>query len=214
MSEAPAGRFLMPLSEYNRIYQVAHGTIGDVGDAQRACMFFNAFGAYVLSKHYKIPARVVAGAFGLCVSDRPDVAFFGHHTDNRLSSSSDGFHMWVQTETHIVDFMAPIFPEVFGGLLPDRQLPRKMLQRLIATEAAGASSLVATGDFVTFPDPDLTDQLVDNFFKRPANGDLMMVAEAWFGSRRAKQKRSFSMQNDLGEVYELALPATVATGAW
>jgi hypothetical protein len=42
----------------------------------------------------------------------------------------------------------------------------------------------------------------------------MTVAEAWFGSRRAKQKRSCSMQNDLGEVYELALPATVATGAW
>jgi hypothetical protein len=33
VSEAPAVRFLVPLSEYNRIYQVAHGTIGDLGDA-------------------------------------------------------------------------------------------------------------------------------------------------------------------------------------
>ena len=51
-------------------------------------------------------------------------------------------------------------------------------------------------------------------FDRPANGDLMMVAAAWFGTRLGKQKSTFKMQNDLGEVYDLRLPSSVATGAW
>lgn len=214
MTENATRRFLIPLSHYNRIYQVAHGTIVDIGDPQRACMFFNSFGAYVLSKHYRIPARVVAGAFGLCVGDRPDIAYFGNQADGRLSSSDGGFHMWVQTQTHIMDFMAPIFPKVFAGLLPGQPLPRKMLQRPISSEAEGPSDLRAIGDFVTLPDMALTEQLVENFLRKPANADLLMVAEAWFGSPRAKQKRAFAMQNDLGETYALSLPNTAASGSW
>lgn len=209
-----ARRFLLPLSEYNRIYQVAHGTIGDIGSAERACMFFNTFGAYVLSKHYRIPARVVAGAFGLCVGGNPDVLFFGNQTDGQLVSSPDGFHMWVLTETHVVDFMAPIFPEAFAHHLGGLKVPRKMLQRHISTEAARVDDLQTVGDFITLPDPDLTEQLVDRFFDKAANGDLIKVAAAWFGSRSGRQKSSFKMQNDLGEVYDLTLPKTIATGSW
>lgn len=214
MVQKQSQRLLLPLSEYNRIYQVARGTIGDIANVERACMFFNSFGAYVLSKHYKIPARVVAGAFGLCVSDKPDVLFFGHQADGRLSSSSDGFHMWVQTETHIIDFMAPIFPEAFAAQTAALAVPRKMLQRSKATEANSVAELSAVGDFITLPDPHLTEELIDRLFDRPANGDLMMVAAAWFGTRLGKQKSTFKMQNDLGEVYDLRLPSSVATGAW
>jgi hypothetical protein len=204
----------MPLSDYNRIYQVARGTIRDIGNAERACMFFNSFGAYVLSKHYRIPARVVAGAFGLCVGDTPDVLFFGRQDEGRLVSSSDGFHMWVQTETHIIDFMAPIFPETFAHLAGGLTLPRKMLQRPITTEVQSVTGLQAVGDFITLPEPDLTKSLVDGFFAKAANEDLLRVAETWYGSRLGKQKPSFKMQNDLGEVYDLSLPRSVATGAW
>ncbi len=140
--------------------------------------------------------------------------FFGHQEDGRLFASSDGFHMWVQTETHIIDFMAPIFPETFAHLAGGLTLPRKMLQRPITTEAQSVTGLQAVGDFITLPDPDLTTSLVDGFFAKPANEDLLRVAEAWFGSRLGKQKPRLKMQNDLGEVYDLSLPRSVATGAW
>jgi hypothetical protein len=96
------------------------------------------FGAYVLNKHYKTPARAVAAAFALCVGDGPDVAFFGEKNNGRLGSSEDRFHMWIQRKTHIVDFMAPIFPppEVFAGIRTGVSIPRKMLQRPISTEDA------------------------------------------------------------------------------
>lgn len=207
-------RFLLPLSEYNRIYQVAHGVLKDVGKVERACIFFATFGAYVLSKHYKIPARAVGGAFAVCVGDGPDVAFFGKENDGRLGTSEDGFHMWVQTETHIVDFMAPVFPEAFAGLEPNVAIPRKMLQRPISSEAEHLGDLVKPGQFITFPDPDLTERLIDNFVSKPVNGDLIHIAETWFGSRGAKQKTRFAMQDDLKNVLSLSLPGTVAIGSW
>lgn len=41
-------KFLLTLSEYNRIHQVARGVIEGLGTAERSCIFFAVFGAYIL----------------------------------------------------------------------------------------------------------------------------------------------------------------------
>jgi|EndMetStandDraft_3_1072993.scaffolds.fasta_scaffold01291_9 hypothetical protein len=107
--------FLFPLSEYNRVYQVAHGVLKGVPDAkaEKACIFFAAFGGFVLNQKYKINARVVGGAFSLCIGEG-DVAVFGRLEDGRLTSALDAFHMWLQTETHVID--APSISNVSPSL--------------------------------------------------------------------------------------------------
>lgn len=207
-------KFQIPLADYNRIHQVAHGVLSDIANVERACVFFACFGAMMLSKHYKIPARVVAGAFGLCAADKPDVLFFGKIKDGEIASAADGFHMWIQTKSHIIDFMAPIYQEAFSTVRPDLTIPRRMLQRPIITEAKRAAQLNKTGDFITYPDLQLTDLLVDNFLNHPDGPDLIRVAEEWFGSRKRAQTKSFSMLNDLGEVLRLTLPQTTARTSW
>lgn len=207
-------KFLLTLSEYNRIHQVARGVIEGLGTAERSCIFFAVFGAYILETRYKIPATAVAGNLALCVGDEPKVAFFGRDEGGRIVADSDGFHMWVQTETHIIDFMAPIFPESFAGLLGNTAIPRKMLQRPIESEADDLDSLHAVGDFITLPSRELTHALLEKFGKRPANSDLIHVAETWFGTSKGKQLPTFAMINDLGQVTNLKLPTKVATGSW
>lgn len=207
-------KFLLTLSEYNRIHQVARGVIEGVGTAERSCIFFAVFGAYILETRYRIPATAVAGNFALCVSDEPKVAFFGRDEDGRMVADSDGFHMWVQTETHVIDFMAPLFPESFTAFMGDTVIPRKMLQRPIDTEASNLDSLNATGDFITLPSSELTHALLEKFGNRPANSDLIHVAETWFGTPKGKQRPTFAMINDLGEVTNLKLPANAAIGSW
>lgn len=207
-------KFLLPLDQYNRIHQVAHGVLEQVATVERACVFFACFGSYLLNKHYRIPATAVAGAFALCVNDRQQGVFFGKDKNGAFNSSDDGFHMWIQTKTHIIDFMAPIFPECFAPVDPTIAVPRRMLQRPIGTEAASTANLKRPGDFVTFPNPELSEALTDNFLGRAANTDLLMVGEAWFGSPRARQQPSFAMVNDEGQVHRLSLPGTRATGAW
>ncbi len=168
----------------------------------------------VLSKHYKIKAQAVAGGFALCVNAQPQVAFFGQAADGRVVTSSTGFHMWVQTETHIIDFMAPIFPEAFADTDPPLSVPRRMLQRLMATEATDLNTLVAPGDFFTLPDPELTETLIDAFLGRDMDRDLLLVAEAWFGNRRQPQKKTFQMTDSDGLIFDLSLPRTIAWGSW
>jgi Protein of unknown function (DUF2026) len=204
-------RFLVPLSDYNRIHQVAHGVAKAFGGAEKGCVFFAICGAYILEKHYRIAARPVAGGFALQISDA-EIAFFGEDRGDHIVTSADGFHMWVQTETHVIDFMAPIFTETFA----ERQItvPRRMFQRPINSEASSLASLDKTGDFFTFGDAELTHTLLLNFLSRPGRGDLVEVVDTWFGSRRKPQKKTIQMGDDGGEIYNLSLASTAATGAW
>lgn len=208
-------KFLLPLSEYNRIYQVAHGVLRGVPDAtpEKACLFFAAFGGYVLNQKYKIKASVVAGAFTFCVSEG-DVAVFGRLDDDQLVSGPDAFHMWLQTETHIIDFMAPIYREAFSEHPAAASLPRRMMQRLLKDEAESPEMLKHAGDFRFYPDTELTEQLLDNFLRRPVNADLLQVAIAWYGKRSGKQASSFAMADEKGRPTRLSLADTIATGSW
>lgn len=207
-------KFLMPISEYNRIHRVAHGVLRDVADVERACIFFATFGSLLLNQHYNIAARPVAGVLALCVSDKPDVACFGEQEGNQLISNSNAFHMWVQTETHIIDFMAPIFPEAFAKHKLNTTIPRLMLQKKITEEVASYMELAKLGDFLTLPNPNLTEALLENFFRKPGNSDLLQVGAKWFGRRSAKQKSTMVMQNDLGEIYNLRLSSNSASSSW
>jgi len=55
--------------------------------------------------------------------------------------------------------------------------------------------------------------LLDKFGKRPANPDLINVAETWFGTPKGMQAPTFAMINDVGQVTNLKLPANIATGS-
>ena len=44
--------FLLTLSEYNRIHQVARRVIEGLGTAERSCIFFTVLGAYILETRY------------------------------------------------------------------------------------------------------------------------------------------------------------------
>jgi hypothetical protein len=206
-------KFLFPLGEYNRIYQVAHGVLKGVPEAaaEKACLFFASFGGYVLNQSYKINARVVGGAFTICLGEG-DVAVFGKLEEGQLESGPDAFHMWLQTETHIVDFMAPIYREAFIG--QHAAVPRKMMQRQLKEEAASPDVLKGPGDFRYYPNPELTDQLLNGFLGRRVNADLLNVAIAWYGKHRSKQASTFAMRDENGEVSRLSLPDTIALGSW
>ncbi|MGN6357449.1 MAG: DUF2026 family protein [Novosphingobium sp.] len=208
------GKFLLTLPEYNRIHQVAHGVIKEVGFVEKACTFFAIFGSYVLNKHYGIASRPVAGGFSLCVADGPRCLIYGREVDDKFVWDGDGFHMWVQTATHVIDFSAPIYPEAFAEAQPDVAIPRKMLQKQMVDEKQSIAELSAIGEFISFPDPELSEELTDRFLHRPTNTDLLNVADKWFGSRRAKQRPSLAMGSNDGQIVRLALPAIAARGAW
>ena len=207
-------KFALTLAEYNRVHQIIHGTLKEEGTVERGCTFFSIVGSYLLNKHFGIPARAVAGGFALCVAEGPKCIIYGKDKGGKFTWGNDGFHMWVQTDAHIIDFMAPIYAESFAIAQPDIEIPRKMFQRPKEDEKDELDDVGRIGDFITFPDPDLSEMLIDHFLSRPVNTDLLQIAEVWFGNRRAKQRPTLTIGSNDGLVRELALPTTIARGAW
>ena len=203
----------LTLPEYNRIYEIIYSVLEGRANAPFACMFFAAAGALILNKHYKIPARTVAGAFLLCADPAPSVISIAKNEDGMVTSGRDGFHMWVQTETHVIDFMAPVFNEAIKGKGYPGTVPRKMFQRPLSLEAVSIDELHAPGDYFTMPNIDLTDELVDSLFDRPAKVDLLNAVDRWF-KKYPKKLDDLSLLNDLGEVHRLILSAPRISGAW
>lgn len=211
--KASSPKLQLTLPEYNRIYEIIYSVLEGRAHTPFACMFFSAAGALVLNKHYKIPARAIAGAFLLCTDPTPSVISIAKNEDGMVTSDRDGFHMWVQTETHVIDFMAPIFNESIEGKGYPSSVPRKMFQRPLSVESESIGELHAPGDYFTMPNIELTNELVDLLFDRAVNVDLLNAVDRWF-KKHPKKVDDLSLLNDLGEVHKLTLSAPPISGAW
>jgi hypothetical protein len=211
--KAAAPKLQLTLPEYGRIYEVIYSVLEGRANTPFACIFFASAGALILNKHYKIPARALAGAFLLCTDPAPSAISIAKNEDGKVTSDRDGFHMWVQTETHVIDFMAPIFNESIAGKGYPNSVPRKMFQRPLSAEAESIDELSAPGDYFTMPNIELTGELVDSLLDRPTNVDLLNAVDRWF-KKYPKKLEDLSLLNDLGEVHKLALSAPRISGAW
>jgi hypothetical protein len=203
----------LTLPEYNRIYEIIYSVLDGRANTPFACMFFSAAGALILNKYYRIPARAVAGAFLLCTNSAPSVISIAKNEDGMVTSSRDGFHMWVQTKTHVIDFMAPIFNDSIEGKGYPSSVPRKMFQRPLSTEVKSIDEMYVPGDYLTMPNIELTDELVDSLFDRAESVDLLNAVDRWF-KKYPKKLDELSLLDELGEVHKLTLCAPQITGAW
>lgn len=211
-AKAAPPKLQLTLPEYGRIYEVIYSVLEGRANTPFACMFFAAAGALILNKHYRIPARAVAGAFILCTDSAPSVISIAKNEDGMITSARDGFHMWVQTETHVIDFMAPIFNESIAGKgYPS--VPRKMFQRPLSAEAESIDGLHMPGDYFTMPNIELTDELVDSLFDRAGNVDLLNAVDRWF-EKHPKKMDDLCLMDDLGKIHPLNLSAPAVSGAW
>ncbi len=206
-------KLLLTLPEYGRIYKVIHSILEGRANTPHACMFFAIAGTMILKKHYNIPACPVAGAFLLCVNEVPSVFCIAKQGDGIVTSDRDGFHFWVQTEHHVIDFMAPIFTESDQGKGHGITVPRKMFQRLISEEADSIDSLAKPGDYFTLPNPELTEEFIGDFFERDPDTDLLLACDRWF-KKHPKKLNDMALLDDLGKMHKLVLAAPAISGAW
>lgn len=211
--KASTPKLQLTLPEYRRIYEVIYSVLDGRADTPYACTFFAITGAFILKEHYKIAARPVAGGFLLCVDPTPSVLSIAKNEDGMITSALDGFHVWVQTETHVIDFMAPIFEESAKGKGSPRPVPRKMFQRPFSTESESIDALRAPGDYFTLPNIELTNERVQSFMNRPSRMDLLEAANRWF-KKYPKKLDDLSLMDDLGNIHQLKLSAPPISGAW
>ena len=174
---------LPPLSReaYERVYRVLYATLDPTARVEVACLAFAIGGAAILNERHGIKAGVVAGAAIYYVDGRRNsAATFGHFVNHRLASSPKHFHCWVETQSHAIDFMAPIFRESMASAGHPFAVPRRMFQRPLSAMATSLDDLGNEGDFALQPDPALTARLIDDFFERENRIDWLTACLNWY----------------------------------
>lgn len=204
------GQNPLTAQEYERIYQVIHAVLEDRANTPHACMFFAIAGSFILNKHHTIAARPVAGAFLLCVDPTPSVLSICKDKGNTIGCDQNNFHMWVQTEHHIIDFIAPLFLDSVQARF---DIPRQMFLRRQESETPSIDGLSSPGDFYTWPDPDLSEHLVNTFMDRPNHVDLLLAIDAWYKPYPAPLAEMALLDN-YGKVEPLRIVAPRVDGAW
>lgn len=202
----------LPLSadEYERIFQVIHAVLDTRANTPHACWFFAIAGSFILNKYHEIPARPVAGAFVICVDEAPSVISIGKNEGRNISWDKDNFHMWIQTKSHVIDFMAPIFRESVQSRL---DVPRRMFQRSLDSESTSLEDISMPGDFYTMPDPDLTKEFINDFMENAGKVDLLQAIDVWY-KPYPQQLKKMALLDNHGKQEPLEIVAPRVQGAW
>lgn len=205
---------LLPLVDYQRIYQVIYSVLqaSEIATTHRACIFFAGAGALILREHYGLRATFSAGAMAMMVDEETArVAAYGRIEEARFVSDKQAFHAWVECDGWLIDFMAPIMGVALRESGHDWQIPRLMLQKPLAAAKAAVEDIQHVGDFVVHHDRSLAQSLVaaqsDQF------EDLLTVCLAWF-RRPPKSLNRIAMADSRGARTTLAVNAPLIDGVW
>jgi hypothetical protein len=196
-------------------YQTIHRIVSSIGDvfshgAGISCQFYNVNGAYILSKALKIKARPVMGAAFIWLKDGQDgMLTFAEIDNNGYTSTPNGFHCWIETDTHYIDFTAPEYSIALG-----QDVPQKMFQKQKSDMATSIDSFKNAGDFLFIKNESLTNHLLARMGASPASSDLAMICADWYKMHKKKNIQSMSVINDLGEVVSVNLKRCNLESSW
>jgi hypothetical protein len=208
----------LPLLDYERIASTIYSVLAaEKGDIHKACLFFGIAGTAILKQYYnKKEAKVVAGAALYRVgAGSNDVLALAQPTVDGFSSSGDGFHCWVEVDGgRVLDFQAPLFPEMLQEAGRRIACPRRMFQRSLVDQATSPEQLRKPGDFLYLPNYELTESLLVGFRQRLAYTDLVGIMANWFRKPPKRMQGAIGVANARGEVKEVLLRRLELSGAW
>jgi hypothetical protein len=217
---AKAQKLALTLPDYQRMHRVIASVLNSVeANTPRACLFFAVAGAFLIETIHKRPARPVGGAAFYRVDDKTGfvMAFGRLETEDSLtvvSSDDKAFHCWIESEGMAIDLMSPIFQESVWSGGRKEVVPRKMFQRSLSAMAHSPHALESEGDFFFQRDPELSQQLLNGFMAKPANGDLVRVCEYWYRPHPKAIQPAMQMGSDDGSVRDIKLGPVDLIGAW
>jgi Protein of unknown function (DUF2026) len=212
--EIMARQLLLPLPDYQRIYQVIYSVLeaSDIALTHRACIVFAAVGTMILRDQYGLPATISAGCMALMVDEqKANVVIYGREEDGVFVNDERAFHAWVDCDGWLIDFMAPIMGVSLQEDGRDWHVPRWMLQKPLTDRKARIGEIQHLGEFFLRHDRSLTESLIDG--QSVLSGDLMKVCLAWF-RRPPKRLKDIALADSHGPAKTLVVRAPSIDGVW
>ncbi len=205
---------VITLKQYEDIYRI----LSSVGEhfshgAGNSCQFYNVNGSFLLSTILKIEARPVMGAAFIRLNDNGDALSFAEREGNKYFSSSKGFHCWIETRDHYIDFTSPEYRE--SNLEIDGStVPRSMFQKPKSTMSKDQFALLNPGDYFFSVNKELTNKLLSQVMSSPAAQDLANICCDWYRNYNKIKIDTLEVMNDLGEITSIKLRTSNLESAW
>ncbi|WFS23933.1 DUF2026 family protein [Rhizobium rhododendri] len=201
---------LITQTNYERIYKTINSLLLNEGsDPSVACIFFTAFGGWILKQHFGIDTRPQGGLAAYRLDD--DVLIFGEKTENGFTGDGEGFHCWLEADGWVIDFMAPAWPQLKNTPF---QIPAKMFQKRKSDMSESLDGLSKSGDFFLAASGHSTMKHMQIVTSRPAYGDLADIASLWFQKHPKKMRSEIAVGDSKGKVKNVLLTGNRLVGTW
>ncbi len=208
---------LLPLRDFQRIFQVLHGMVLYEGlDPAKSCMFFNVIGAAILNKHYGLEANPVVGAVAFCLDHTNEVILaFGDEVDGTLTTSKakGSFHCWVEVEGWLIDFSSPLYREILFSIGVVNRCGRKVFQKLLV-EASGTCELKSIGSFYCLADSSPSNDTISIFNTDQVFIDLKRISLDWYIAPPKDLKEGPIIGRSKGGCNQVAPSSLMVSGFW
>lgn len=203
---------LIKWTDYERIYRVINSILlNENADPTVCCVFFSAFGSYILKQHFGIDAFPRAGLAAFHLGNQ-DILAFGEEENGVPTGEKDAFHCWLEADGWVIDFMAPAFSQI--GVVKNQNIPPKMFQKPSSQMSSSLNDLNMTGDFYVESTPETTAKHMQILSTRPAYADMAEIAVQWFKKSPKKMATICGIGDQNGRVKSVPLTGARLTGTW
>ena len=211
-----SSRLIIPMPDYERIFKTIHGILlTEKTDDSKSCLYFGIFGATILNHYYKLNAKVKMGCFFFKpFLESNNVLAFAKMENGHLISSYDAFHCWIEVGDYIIDFTAPLYRKLLAEYEMPSVIERKMFQKPISDTSPSPNEVSNAGSFFLASNSILESQLMNEFFMKQTNKDLMEICLDWFKPYPKKMDVVVHIGDGKGDINTAKLSPFSITGAW
>ena len=185
-------------------------------EPEKNCTYFSLIGAFLLNEHYGINCKSFSGLAAYMLNSELEVVLaFGECVgENSCIASINSFHSWVANDDFIIDFQAPLFPEILSKRIGMNVCDSKMFQKHISLQCESPMLFKKSGDFFHAPTRELTKRIVDDFADNPFNMNIVKICSKWFVNPIHKMETSAEVKNDYGQRGRIHLCEKSISGKW
>lgn len=203
---------LLKLKDYERIYKVINSVIRNEGaDPSISCLFFSAYGSYILRHHYKLEAHPRAGLASYHVGGNNDALLFAEESEGQITGYLDAFHCWVEVEGWVIDFMAPAFKDIKELQC---KIPSLMFQKRASEMVGSLTELRKKGDFYLESTIESTAKHMKVLGTKKAYQDLAEICVQWYSKPPKKIHPFIGIEDQNGKRNKVSLAGYSVVGAW
>jgi hypothetical protein len=210
------GKSIIAFPDYKRIFSTIYSTLqSENAEINHSCIYFSVIGSLILHKYYRINAKVYMGIAAYMLNEIDmNVLAFAEKNDNHLTCTENGFHSWIVANEWVIDFTAPLFPNMLKTMYKNASCKPKMFQKPLSHMRASAAELGSKGDFFLCENINFANEMMDLFVKRPFNTDIAEICCQWYRRPPTKMMKSITVGDGAGKVKQVQLKSYKISGSW